>query len=259
VRFRGCVIDVVTGSLSSSGPSSGASVGSSVGDAAGAGDGEGPVIAVVGGSGGVGASTLAAVLALSAPGSLLVDLDASGGGIDVLLGIEHTAGARWSGLQLDGGRLSPAALIEGLPRCGGTVVLAADTASLDPAAVDQVLGVAACAGPVVVDLPRPTSAVRAAALVHAWLVVVLARGDVPGLVAAHAVARSLPELPTALVVRRGRVAAVQAAELIGLPLLGELPASGGGALDPARLPRAAARIASGAWQGLGVAAVGSER
>lgn len=246
MRRRGCLIGVLTEPLPSSVTSDT--------DTVGARDGDGPVIAVVGGSGGVGASTFAAVLALSAPGSVLIDLDPSGGGIDVLLGIEHTAGARWSGLQLDGGRLSPAALIDGLPRCGRSAVLAADTASLDPGAVDQVLGVATSAGPVVVDLPRPMSAVRSAALVHAWLVVVLARGDVPGLVAAHAVARSLPELPTALVVRRGRVAAAQAAELIGLPLLGELPVAGSGTLDPARLPRAAARLASGTWQGLGVAA-----
>jgi len=212
-----------------------------------------PVIAVVGGSGGVGASSFAAVLALSAGAALLVDLDPSGGGIDVLLGIEHAAGARWSGLQLDGGPLSPDTLLAGLPRCGRSAVLAADTARLDAAAVDQVLGVAATAGPVVVDLPRVVSDVRAAALAHAWLVVVLARGDVAGLVAAHAVTATLPDVPRALVVRRGRVSAAQAAELIGIPLLGELPAAGApGALDPDRLPRAAARLAAGVLDGLGV-------
>src|SRR5690349_916184 len=64
----------------------------------------GLVLGVVGGSGGVGASSFAAVLAATAGRSLLVDLDVAGGGLDVVLGIEAEAGARWSGLHLAGGR-----------------------------------------------------------------------------------------------------------------------------------------------------------
>ncbi|HEX3335953.1 MAG TPA: hypothetical protein VHS54_05785 [Jatrophihabitans sp.] len=212
----------------------------------------GPVIGVVGGSGGVGASAFAAVLAGVAGPSVLVDVDVGGGGIDVTLGVESAPGARWSGLRLAGGRLEPSALVDGLPRWGRCAVLAADCPELDADAVSQVLRTAARAGPVIVDLPRGSCAERAAALLHCELVVVLARADVSGLVAAHAVAGALPELPIGVVVRRGDVGPGDAAELVGAPLLGVLPGLRAAipALDPRRLPRSAARVAGGVLDGL---------
>jgi MinD-like ATPase involved in chromosome partitioning or flagellar assembly len=209
------------------------------------------VIGVVGGSGGVGASSFAAVLAAAA-GALLVDLDVAGGGIDVTLGIESTPGARWSGLRLAGGRLDPDALIGGLPRWGSVPVLAADVADLDPDAVLQVLDVARTSGPVVLDLPRRSCPERAAALLHCTLVVVLARADVDGLVAAHVLTDALPELPCGLVCRRGEVASANAARLVHLPLVGELPALNRSrpVLNPHRLPPATARVAAGVLRGL---------
>jgi MinD-like ATPase involved in chromosome partitioning or flagellar assembly len=211
------------------------------------------VIGVVGGSGGVGASSFAAVVAAVAGGALLVDLDVAGGGIDVTLGIESVPGARWSGLRLAGGRLDPAALIGGLPQWGSVPVLAADVAELDPDAVLQVLDVARPAGPVVLDLPRRICPERAAALLHCRLVVVVARADVDGLVAAHALVEGLPELPSGLVCRRGEVAGADAARLVGAPLLGELPALARNrlVLNAHRLPSAAARVAAGMLRGLG--------
>jgi hypothetical protein len=219
----------------------------------------GVVIGVVGGSGGVGSSSFAAVLAGVAGDTVLVDVDGAGGGIDVILGIEQVAGARWSGLHLAGGHLDPAVLLAGLPRWGPVAVLAADVAPLDPAAVRQVLDAARAAACVaVVDLPRASCAERAAALLHCDLVVVVARGDVGGLVAAHAIASALPGLPTGVVVRRGEVPAGEAAALVGRPLLGELPALGGARfeLDTRRLPRAAARVAAGVLGGLDRPAAG---
>jgi MinD-like ATPase involved in chromosome partitioning or flagellar assembly len=218
----------------------------------------GSVVGVVGGSGGVGASSFAAILAAVAGGAALVDIDVTGGGIDVTLGVETAPGARWSGLRVAGGHLDPATLVEGLPRWGPVAVLAADVPSLDPQAVRQVLEVAAEAGPVVVDLPRASCPERAAALLHCDLVVVLARADVDGLVAAHAVTGSLPELPIGLVVRRGEVTATAAADLVGCRLLGELSALDGSRLDlhPHRLPRAAARVAAGVLRGLDPVPVG---
>jgi secretion/DNA translocation related CpaE-like protein len=210
------------------------------------------VVGVVGGSGGVGASTFAAVLAALGAPAVLVDLDVTGGGIDVTLGIESAPGARWSGLRVSGGRLDPAELSGRVPRWGGVCVLAADCAELDPDAVRQVLGAAKGAGQVVVDLPRGSCAERAAALLHCDLVVVLSRGDVAGLVAAHAVATALPELPRGVVVRRGEVPAADAARLVGLPLVGELPARAGPRLElrQGRLPRALTRVAAGVLHGL---------
>lgn len=61
--------------------------------------GAAPVVAVLAGSGGAGASTLAAGLAMVARSrgltAALVDLDPIGGGIDLLLGAERTPGWRW--------------------------------------------------------------------------------------------------------------------------------------------------------------------
>ncbi|MFN2560734.1 MAG: pilus assembly protein FlpE [Jatrophihabitans sp.] len=219
----------------------------------------GQVLAVVGGSGGVGASSFAAVLAAVIGPSVLVDLDVAGGGIDVALGIETVPGARWSGLHVAGGHLDPAALVDGLPRWGPVAVLAADVAVLDPEAVLQVVAAARAVGPVVLDLPRSGGAERAAAFLHSDLVVLLARGDVRGLVAANAVAAALPELPAGVVVRRGEVDAGQAAQIVGCPLLGALPAlrSSPFELDPGRLPRAAARVATGLLRG--TAPIGADR
>ncbi|SHG10026.1 MinD-like ATPase involved in chromosome partitioning or flagellar assembly [Jatrophihabitans endophyticus] len=213
------------------------------------------MIGVVGGSGGVGASCFAAVLALVAAPAMLVDLDCAGGGIDVVLGVEQRPGARWSGLQVAGGRLDPADLAGGLPRAGGASVLAADLATLDADAVLQVVAAAVSLGPVVLDLPRADTRARAAALVVCDLVVLLARADVAGLVAAHAAAAALADVRVGLVVRRGEVSPREAAALVGVPLLGVLPSLRPGrfALDPGRPPRPASRVAAGVLAGVAAA------
>ena len=164
------------------------------------------VLGVVGGSGGVGASTFAGALAAAAGASVLVDLDAVGGGLDVALGIESVPGARWSGLRVAGGRLDPAALMSGLPYLGSCAVLAADGPALDVAAVEAVLDAAAAApvDAVVLDLPRAVGPVREAAVERCDLVVVLARGDVGGLVGAHLQVGLVGDVPAGVVVRRGR-------------------------------------------------------
>lgn len=69
-----------------------------------------PVVAAIGGSGGVGTSTLAVTIAqLSAAqtplGAALVDADPFGGGIDLLLGAEGVAGWRWPRLSSAAGQL----------------------------------------------------------------------------------------------------------------------------------------------------------
>lgn len=212
----------------------------------------GSVIGVVGGSGGLGASSFAAVLAAVAGPAVLVDLDPAGGGVDVLLGIEAVPGARWSGLHLAGGRLDPCDLINGLPSWGAVAVLAADASLDDAGAVVQVLGAAAAAGPVVVDLPRTPTAVRTAALLVCDLAVIVGRPDVGGLVAAHVVAAGLADRPRGVVLRGRGVAGRRAAEAIGCPHLGTLPPLGRARvpLDAGRPPRAEARVAIGILRGL---------
>jgi secretion/DNA translocation related CpaE-like protein len=212
-----------------------------------------PVIGVVGGRGGAGASTFAAVLAAMAGlggRAVLVDLDPVAGGLDVLLGVEGVPGARWSGLRLDGGRLDAMALLDGLPPWGRVAVLSAD---LDPApaAVAQVLDVAARAGPVVVDLGRWSTPWRAAALDRCALVVLVCGADVRSVTGARAVRLGLGTAVTGLVVVRAGGAAAPAsrvAELVDMPLIGAVPAFPGGAESPlavTSLPRAMSRVARG--------------
>jgi secretion/DNA translocation related CpaE-like protein len=210
----------------------------------------GVVVGVAGGSGGVGASSFAAVLADAAQPAVLVDLDTIGGGLDVLLAIEDSPGARWSRLRLDGGRLDPQALLGGLPRWRSVPVLAVDGDAPTPAAALQVVETAAQVGTVVVDLPRAQSALRDTMLRRCDLCVVVARADVRELAATRAVLRSLPDVSAGVVFRRGELSAAEAASLIELPLLGELPP-----LEhvppPSRRPsRAATRLAGGVLDGL---------
>jgi len=225
----------------------------------------GVVLGVVGGSGGIGASTFAARLAAAAAPATLVDLDPVGGGLDTLLGIEQLPGARWSGLRLAGGYLDPALLAEGLPRWRSVAVLAADVPPT-PAPAVQVVEVASLGGPVVVDLPRHPCPLRDEVLPGCALVVAVVAAGVRELAAARAVLQSLPGVavdgvpvdgvpvdgvpvdgvPVGVVLRRGPVPVAEAVALLGAPLLGVLPASA-----PATgVPRAVGRVAAGLLDGL---------
>ena len=86
----------------------------------------GRVVGVIGGSGGVGASTLAAGLAFTAARewerSMLLDADRYGGGIDLLLGAERVDGWRWPRLARASGHLGD--LGGQLPTVDGIDVLA---------------------------------------------------------------------------------------------------------------------------------------
>ena len=109
--------------------------------------GRGAVVALMGGSGGVGTSTLAAALALCGARdglrALLLDADLGGGGIDILLGAEHLSGWRWGRFDAARGHLGD--LAGQLPHCDGVDVLAADRAvgastALRPEQLAAVLG-----------------------------------------------------------------------------------------------------------------------
>lgn len=205
-------------------------------------------IGVVGGSGGVGASTFAAVLAWAAGSGILVDLDPVGGGLDVLLGIEHEPGARWSGLRLDGGRLDPELLADGLPRWAGVPVLAVDLPP--PDGPEPVLAAASGKGVAVIDLPRASSPSRDAAAAGCEFVVMVVEARVRCLAAARAVLASLPDVPVGVLVRRGDVPSGDVAAVVGVNLLGAVPAMARGIdLTGGRVPRALARVAAGVLDG----------
>jgi secretion/DNA translocation related CpaE-like protein len=87
-----------------------------------------PIISVVGGCGGAGASTLALALAVTAAGRglhpVLVDADPFGGGLDLPLGAETVEGLRWPDLPWAAGRLPVGVIDTALPHIGGLRVLA---------------------------------------------------------------------------------------------------------------------------------------
>ncbi|MCW2527506.1 MAG: hypothetical protein JWM76_2366 [Pseudonocardiales bacterium] len=216
-------------------------------------------MAVLGGCGGAGATSLAAVLAARGGREdvwpVLIDLDPLGGGIDIALGAEDVAGARWSGLHTGGGRLDPEQLAEGLPRWDDVPFLACDSeAALSADAVSSVLEAATAIGPVIVDVGRSDSPARARALATAEFAVLL----VPAFVRSISAAASTKAAATdfegdwALVVRSSRTSVVGpdwVAEVLGLELHGVLEsdrglvAGGDRGIDPARVTRASARLA----------------
>ncbi|HWS59112.1 MAG TPA: hypothetical protein VN257_11275 [Actinotalea sp.] len=119
------------------------------------------VIAVVGASGGLGASTLALAvgrrLAATGPASVVVDLDLCRGGLEVTAGIEHLPGRRWDDLRRVRGRLPPGVLPGGLPHDDGVHVLSARGGASsevpDAAALDVLGALVVGSTRLVVDLP----------------------------------------------------------------------------------------------------------
>lgn len=123
------------------------------------------LVGVVGASGGLGTSALAAVLArvavVAGQTCALVDLDPAGGGLDVLLGIEHDPGPRWADVRAERGGFPPDRLMSALPEWHGARVLSGDvrggarsTGGSDAVDLDAVAALARAADTVVLDLPR---------------------------------------------------------------------------------------------------------
>ncbi|NLE80243.1 MAG: hypothetical protein GX610_11795 [Rhodococcus sp.] len=210
---------------------------------------EGTVVAVVGACGGAGASTLAASVALEsagraeAPATLLVDADQFGSGLDVLLGIENHPGLRWSGLTVEGGRISAVALRDALPDCGARLrVLSCDSSPAGreshglelhgptPTSIRAVIDAASREGEVVVcDVSRFPSPVSDYVLDRADLAVLVVpatlRSCVAGQKVAAWVSRHNPNL--GVVVRGpapGGLTAADVMESLQLPLLASMRA-----------------------------------
>ena len=200
------------------------------------------VLRVVGGSGGVGASTLAAALAQRAAnrglGVALVELDACGGGIDLMYGAERAPGWRWHDLAAASGHLG--SLQGHLPNVSGVDLLAIGRAS----------GERDGAGGSVPTLPG-AEAVRAvvASLRRSHDLVVLDSGADPGgadrsqaqtlllvaaevraVVAARSRAAFLGLQDASVLVRTGpgrRLDPLLVADTLGMPLVGVIGTDGG--------------------------------
>ncbi len=193
-------------------------------------------VGVVGGCGGAGASTVAAGLALTAARSgwpaLLIDADALGGGIELLLGCEDAPGLRWPEVAATEGRVSSAAFRSALPSAAALPVLswnASGPQRIRSGVMHALVGAAQRgAEVVVVDLPRSwdEAATEALLLCDAVLLVV------PSHVRAVAAARSLLSELQAMcgdirvVVRevpRSDVSSETITNALDLPLAGIIP------------------------------------
>jgi secretion/DNA translocation related CpaE-like protein len=169
----------------------------------------GQVWGVIGGTGGVGASTLAAAVAVVAAGSgptALLDLDPAGSGVEQALGGDSD-GVRWSDLHAAPGRLTARALREGLPRRDGLAVLGfgGETGPVDPAVVGEVLTAARRGHDVVVlDLPRWADESARSVLPSTDRVALLCAATVPGVSGARRVLERLPSREAVELVVRTR-------------------------------------------------------
>lgn len=207
------------------------------------------VVGVVGAAGGVGASTLAALVArrLSrVTSTVLVDLDRGGGGIDVTVGVEEVDGARWPDLDGAGGDVPGADVVALLPRWGACAVLSADRTrpGVDDAARLDVLHALACdVGALVLDLDRAAVVDGDAPLAACDAVVVAGRPDLRSVAGALALRPRLDAAgaPCGLVVRRGGpagLAAADVAQATGLDVWHVVP-------DDRRLAARAERVGPG--------------
>ncbi|WP_326694311.1 septum site-determining protein Ssd [Streptomyces sp. NBC_01766] len=197
-------------------------------------------VGVIGGRGGAGASTLACALALTAARSgqrtVLIDGDPLGGGLDVLLGGEHTAGRRWPDFARSKGRVGGSALEESLPELHGLKVLSWDRSDAVVVAPEAMRAVLAAArrggGVVVVDLPRRVDEGAAEALAQLDLGLLVVPGELRAVAAAARVASMAGMVLQDLrAVVRGPYASgldgEWVARALDLPLVGELPVEEG--------------------------------
>ncbi len=154
------------------------------------------VVAVLGASGGVGTSALAAAVAVRGARAGLhvccADLDVLGGGLDVCFGIELEPGLRWADLAALAGSSDGAALRARLPVAEGVSVLSfgrGDERLPGADVVSEVLrALAGDSELLVLDVPRD-GPLTAVALQRCTLAVVLAGSTVGQLSALAAVSR----------------------------------------------------------------------
>ncbi|MFM9376979.1 septum site-determining protein Ssd [Gordonia sp. VNK21] len=196
-------------------------------------------IAVVGGHGGAGVSTLAAAIALAASRerqpALLLDVEPGGAGLDLLLGAEQRSGLRWNAVTGQTGSIGGAALAAALPAAApGVGVLTRardDGAPLPEETVLAALDAGRTNGDLVIaDVGRGTGGAAAAVLESVELLLIVCMATVPAVSATRKLVARLPEGPrTVLVVRGpapGGLTAADVAAAIGVELLAGLRSEG---------------------------------
>lgn len=191
------------------------------------------VLGLIGAAGGVGASTLAAAVGCAAAERghrvALVDLDARGGGIDLLMGLGDEPGWRWPNLADADGFLGD--LHGHLPRRGDLAVLSHDRADpVDPSApaiVAVLRSLERSHDVVLLDLGSRPGTAELAALRATDGALLVCPGDLRGVAAAAQHVRGVdPHVPLAVVhskVRPGGVGGDQISRALGLPVLATVP------------------------------------
>jgi secretion/DNA translocation related CpaE-like protein len=202
----------------------------------GSGRARAPVVAVVGGSGGVGASTLAAAIAQLAGerpardgprGAALVDVDCVGGGIDLLVGAEQTSGWRWP--RLDGAEGQLGDLRPYLPVVDGVSVVAMSRGPTIDLAREPLAAIVGALrtwhGLVVIDAGRTLAPATREAVRLAGRQLVVVGVGVRGAAAARQTVAALGLERAELVLRSGTggLPADVVAEAVGRPVVGRLP------------------------------------
>ncbi len=212
----------------------------SLGDTADGAPSTAVTIGVIPGSGGAGASTLAAALGQVCAGTgraVLVDVDPWGPGLTRLLGFDELPGSRWDAFGQSRGRFGSRDLRESLPTRDDLALLgfgAGPVLAPEAAVLREVISAAQRGTDLLVlDLPRsavsagPTPVAASDALGRLHLLVLLVHGTVSGVAsAARVAARLLPGHPPAgVVVRRssGAVDPRRVAAALELPLLADYP------------------------------------
>ena len=212
---------------------------------------EAPVVGVLGGSGGAGATTFACALGQVAArrgATVVIDTDPLGPGLDRVLGLDQAPGVRWDVLCNTSGRLSGRSMREALPRRQNLGVLtwpAGASASLQAFAVREALSAARRGHEtVVLDLPRALDPLVEELVARCDLVVMVATATVAGVASATRMAARLGDHTTVrLAVRGGGTDPEQVARITGVPLLTAMSDQRGLAesidlgLGPVRTPR----------------------
>lgn len=167
---------------------------------------DGQLVAVLGATGGAGASTLSIALGVAAQEvferSIVIDGDHLAGGLDLLMGAELMPGVRWPDLADARGRLSADTLDHALAHPQGVALLSHARPQCKAVSDDVALSVidASLRGydRVIVDLDGTQSAIARVALERASDVVLLIPSSVRGIAAALARRDELRELPARL-------------------------------------------------------------
>ncbi|HET8961961.1 septum site-determining protein Ssd [Nocardioides sp.] len=189
-------------------------------------------LGVVGGSGGVGATTFACALGQMASRSgqaVVIDLDPLGPGIDRVLGLEACEGMRWDELGRPTGRLSARSLREALPRSAGLGVLtwnAGPHGTLQAFAVREALSAAQRGhDTVVMDLPRGGDELVDEVVARCDQLLVVTAPTVSGVASAARVCAGFTDAAGALglVIRGAGADPRDVARVVGAPVIAEMP------------------------------------